>query len=46
MTDDDGKMICEDCGDSFEESEGRPAKYEPEAWICERCHDNRMKEND
>jgi len=39
-----GKMICEDCGETFEENEGRPNKYDPNEWLCDGCHDSMMEE--
>jgi hypothetical protein len=37
-------MTCEDCQNEFSENEGRPYKYEPEIWLCDDCHDQRMEE--
>jgi hypothetical protein len=42
--DDLGRMICGDCGDTFEENEGRPYKYDTRFWLCDGCHDHRMEE--
>ena len=39
-------MLCEDCGGSFNENDGRPYKYEPSIWLCDGCHDARMDEDD
>ena len=38
--------ICEDCGGEFSEKDGRPYKYEPDIWLYDGCHDDRMKEEE
>ena len=35
--------ICEDCMEIYSSKEGRPYKYEPEIWLCDGCHDERME---
>ncbi len=37
---------CEDCGEEFLLTEGRPYKYEPAIWLCDGCHDARMEEDE
>lgn len=36
------RKLCEDCDQEFEQSEGRSYKYEPDVWLCDHCHDDRM----
>ena len=36
------KKRCSTCEDLFDESQGRPNKYEPELWLCDDCHDKMM----
>ena len=38
--------VCSDCGEAFLNSDGRPYKYEPNVWLCDGCHDERMKEEE
>ncbi len=36
--------VCEDCTNSFEEKDGGYYKYEPDVWLCDDCHDERMED--
>ena len=40
------EYACEDCGNEFFADDGQPYKYEPTIWLCEGCHDQRLKENE
>lgn len=42
----DKERECEDCGNTVPENCGRPYKYEPDIWLCDDCHDERMEEDE
>jgi hypothetical protein len=37
---------CVDCMNDFNETDGRPWKYEPSVWLCDDCSSERMAEDD
>lgn len=40
------KKECEDCGNEFDDTDGRPYKYDTSVWLCDDCHDARMEEDE
>lgn len=36
--------FCVDCENFYGDRDGRPYKYEPELWLCDDCHDDRMED--
>lgn len=38
------EFICDDCGNDFDKMDGRYYKYDPDLWLCDDCHDERMEE--